>query len=149
MGGFGIEILYPGLALDQGDSGIGAIGRIDHARIRPGTLIKMHPHRDDEILTYMRGGIMLHRDTVGHEEALAKNRLMLMNAGHTFQHEEKMSGTEDIEALQIFIRPRAADLEPMVQFHDFPESYQSGRVAVDRGPGRRSSNGVAGRRLDT
>ena len=90
VGGFGIEILYPGLALDQGDSGIGAIGQIDQARgSRSGTLIKMHPHRDDEILTYMRGGIMLHRDTVGHEEALTKNRLMLMNAGHTFQHEEK------------------------------------------------------------
>lgn len=134
VGGFGIEILYPGLALDQGDSGIGAIGRIDHARIRPGTLIKMHPHRDDEILTYMRGGIMLHRDTVGHEEALTKNRLMLMNAGHTFRHEEKMSGTEDIEALQIFIRPRAADLEPMVQFHDFPEAISQGAWRLIAGP---------------
>lgn len=121
VGAFGIEILYPGLALDHGDSGIGAIGRIDHARIGPGALIKMHPHRDDEILTYMRAGTMLHRDTVGNEEALTNTRLMLMNAGHTFQHEEKTVGSEPIEALQIFIRPGAADLEPMVQFHDLEE----------------------------
>ena len=50
-GAFGIEILFPGMTLGQGDSGIGAIGRIDHARIGPGGFIAMHPHRDDEILT--------------------------------------------------------------------------------------------------
>jgi len=31
-------------------------GRIDHARITPGTLIPMHPHQNDEILTYLRNG---------------------------------------------------------------------------------------------
>lgn len=133
-GGFGIEILFPGVTLGQGDSGIGAIGRIDQARIKPGTVIPMHPHRDDEILTYMRRGTMLHRDTVGHEEALTKTRLMLMNAGHTFQHEETMAGNEDIEALQIFIRPRAPDLEPMVQFHDFPEAISQDKWRLIAGP---------------
>jgi redox-sensitive bicupin YhaK (pirin superfamily) len=53
---FGIEILYPGAVLNEGDSGIGAIGRIDHARVTPGTVIRMHPHKDDEILTYLRRG---------------------------------------------------------------------------------------------
>lgn len=133
-GAFGIEILFPGMTLGQGDSGIGAIGRIDHARIGPGGFIAMHPHRDDEILTYMRRGTMLHRDTVGHEEALTKTRLMLMNAGHTFQHEEKMIGKEDIECLQIFIRPRTPDLEPMVQFHDFPEAVSQDKWRLIAGP---------------
>lgn len=120
-GGFGIEILYPGLVLDHGDSGIGALGRIDHARINPGMTVRMHPHRDDEILTYMRSGTMRHRDTEGNEEELTPRRLMLMNAGHTFQHEEAMVGRDLIEALQIFVRPRAGDLEPRVQFHDLAE----------------------------
>lgn len=59
---------------------------------------------------------------------------MLMNAGHTFQHEETMAGTEDIECLQIFIRPRAADLEPMVQFHDFPEAISQHQWRLIAGP---------------
>jgi redox-sensitive bicupin YhaK (pirin superfamily) len=75
----------------------------------------MHPHRDDEILTYVRAGKMLHLDTMGHEEQITKTRMMLMNAGHTFQHEERMVGWEPIEALQIFMRPRAPSLEPKVQ----------------------------------
>jgi len=119
--GFAVEILHPGLTLNAGDSGIGAIGRIDRARIQPGHVIGMHPHRDDEILTYARAGTTLHRDSMGNEEAVTNTRLMMMNAGHTFQHEEEMLGPEPTEALQIFLRPRAPDLEPKVQFHDFGE----------------------------
>lgn len=52
--GFGLQILYPGLVRPQlSDSGFSTIGRIDHARITPGTLIPMHPHKVDEILTYL------------------------------------------------------------------------------------------------
>lgn len=117
MGAFGIEILYPGQTLGRGDSGIGAIGRIDHARIGAGTVVRMHAHRDDEILSYMRSGKMIHSDTVGHQEELTNRRMMMMNAGHTFQHEERMA--EPVSMLQIFLRPQTRDLEPMVQFHDF------------------------------
>ena len=117
--GFGVEILYPGLTLTSDDSGIGPIGRIDRAQVQPGHLIGMHPHKDDEILTYIRGGEMLHRDTVGNEKTLDKTHFMMMNAGHTFQHEELMLGNSPVRALQIFLRPNAPDLEPMVQFHDF------------------------------
>ena len=64
-GGFGIDILWPGMVQNSDDSGIGAIGRIDQANVKAGTVIPMHPHKDDEILTYMRKGRMLHLDTVG------------------------------------------------------------------------------------
>ncbi|MEC3948868.1 hypothetical protein [Sphingobium sp. HWE2-09] len=37
--GFSVEILYPGTAFKGGDSGIGAIGRIDLALIQPGHVI--------------------------------------------------------------------------------------------------------------
>ncbi|MBX5105964.1 pirin family protein [Rhizobium lentis] len=119
--GFGVEILYPGLTLTSDDSGIGPIGRIDRAQVQSGHVISMHPHRDDEILTYIRSGEMLHRDTVGNEKTLGKTHFMMMNAGHTFQHEELMLGDRPVRALQIFLRPNAPDLEPMVQFHEFPE----------------------------
>lgn len=62
-GGFGIDILWPGMVQNSDDSGIGAIGRIDQANVKAGTVISMHPHKDDEILTYMRQGRMLHLDT--------------------------------------------------------------------------------------
>src|SRR5690606_2425399 len=123
-GGFGIDILWPGLPLENGDGVVGAIGRIEHERVQAGTLVKMHPHNDDEILTYVRRGTLVHRDSIVQSETVSSSRLMLMNAGHTFQHEEETPSQADtLEALQIFMRPRAADLEPVVQFHDFGMTY--------------------------
>ncbi|MDQ0134093.1 redox-sensitive bicupin YhaK (pirin superfamily) [Neorhizobium galegae] len=132
--GFGVEIMYPGLSLTPDDSGIGPIGRIDRAQVQPGHLIGMHPHKDDEILTYIRGGEMLHRDTVGNEKRLDNTHFMMMNAGHTFQHEELMLGDNPVRALQIFLRPNAADLEPVVQFHEFPEENSVDSWRLIAGP---------------
>ncbi|EHK79326.1 pirin domain-containing protein [Sinorhizobium meliloti CCNWSX0020] len=43
-----------------------------------------------------------------------------------------MLGDGPVRALQIFLRPKAPDLEPMVQFHEFPEesSVDSWRLIV-------------------
>ncbi|QWW72443.1 pirin family protein [Rhizobium sp. WYJ-E13] len=132
--GFGVEILYPGLTVTSDDSGIGPIGRIDRAQVQPGHLIGMHPHKDDEILTYIRGGEMLHRDTVGNAKRLDKTHFMMMNAGHTFQHEELMLGQAPVRALQIFLRPNAPNLEPMVQFHEFADEESADNWRLIAGP---------------
>lgn len=123
QGGFGIEILYPGTILPETeDTGLATIGRIDHAHVKPGTLIPMHPHRDDEILTYLRSGKVKHTDTEEHTEIILPGRLMLMNAGANFQHEELvLEESETLRGLQIFIRPEKGGMKPQVQFYDFPE----------------------------
>lgn len=124
-GGFGIQVLYPGLINpDTTDTGLGTIGRIDHARITPGTLIPMHPHRDDEILTYTRSGMVEHLDSEGITETISSSKLMMMNAGARIYHEEKVLEVGGIlEGLQIFIRPEEGGLKPRVQFYDLPENY--------------------------
>jgi quercetin 2,3-dioxygenase len=119
-GGFGIEILFPGKAIASADSGIGTIGRIDQATVSPGTLVQMHPHQDDEILTYLRSGTVEHKDSEGHVEIITNKIIMMMNAGALFQHEEQVLENSDVlTALQIFFRPEAGGLTPKVQFHDF------------------------------
>ncbi len=123
-GDFGIQILLPGQALSTSDTGIGTIGRIDHAHVLPGTLIPMHPHRDDEILTYLRSGKVMHKDSEGFTDTISSKKLMLMNAGTTFYHEELVLEESDaLEGLQIFLRPQRSGLPPRVQFHDFAEAY--------------------------
>lgn len=126
-GGFGIQILYPGLIRPQiNDTGFSTIGRIDHARITPGTLIPMHPHRDDEILTYLRSGQVKHLDSEGLTDIVSNQKWMMMNAGANFYHQEKVLEEGDVlEGLQIFIRPEVAGLNPQVQFHSLPEVYSN------------------------
>lgn len=131
-GVFHIEILYPGAALGLPDSGYLTIGRIDHASFRPPGVVPMHPHRDDEILSYMRSGLQIHRDSEGHEVRVSNTNLMLMNAGSGVSHEE--SALEDVEMLQIFMRPYKNGLPPQVQFHEFEQAFSENKwrlVAAD------------------
>ena len=115
-GGFKIQVLFPGKNLENKDTGLGTIGRIDHANLDAETLVPMHPHQDDEILTYLRSGEMKHKDSEEIIEVVSNKRLMMMNAGELFYHEELC--LEDEEGLQIFIRPEGKNLKPKVQFYD-------------------------------
>ncbi|MFL9846043.1 pirin family protein [Flavobacterium rhizosphaerae] len=109
---------------ERNDTGFSTIGRIDHARITPGTLIPMHPHQNDEILTYLRSGKVMHKDSEGHSDIISNQKLMLMKAGSEFYHGEKtLEEGGVLEGLQIFIRPEIEGLLPQVQFHQLSETY--------------------------
>lgn len=111
-----ISILFPGNAIDQNDTGIGSIGRIDQANIGGGTTIKMHPHINDEILSYFRIGNVIHTDSANNTETISRKKLMLMKAGKVFYHEEQI--LDKLEGLQIFIRPKTKNYNPEVIFHE-------------------------------
>ncbi|MFH6996560.1 pirin family protein [Flavobacterium sp. FlaQc-57] len=112
-----IKVLYPGSAVSTTDTGIGSIGRIDHPEINNNTVIKMHPHINDEILSYFRTGEAEHSDSEGFVKIIGRKTLMLMKAGRSFFHEEKIMGQQEtMEGLQIFIRPKKKDLNPEVVF---------------------------------
>jgi len=87
------------------DPVIGPLSRVDHAFLDVGTVVSMHQHRNDEILSYMWQGLMV--------VELTPSRLMMMNAGRGFSHEESTPSVP-VEMLQIFIRPQATDLDPSV-----------------------------------
>lgn len=131
-----IQILYPGLSIEgSNDSGIGSIGRIDHAYIAGNHTIPMHPHANDEILSYFRSGKGLHRDSEGFEEYIGKEKMMLMKAGKIFYHEEKMIDEgEPLEGLQIFIRPSKKDLTPEVHFWDLDQLHSENQWRMVASP---------------
>jgi redox-sensitive bicupin YhaK (pirin superfamily) len=122
-----IRRIRPGLV--DGDSSsdpvLGPLAIVDHARLGVGTVVRMHEHRNDEILSYMWRGTMVHEDSTGERVELTPNRLMMMNAGKSFWHEES-TPVEPVEMLQIFVRPQAPDLEPGVFFHTRPTGFRNG-----------------------
>lgn len=135
-----IQTLYPGTAVSNLDSGIGSIGRIDHARFQGTHHIPMHPHVNDEILSYFRTGKVRHLDSEGFSETIGRNRLMLMKAGKLFFHEEWIDGeSEPHEGLQIFIRPGAKDLKPSVIFRDIEPVNSEDEWRLLASPGTETS----------
>ena len=134
-GTFRIRRVRPGLAggVQLQDPVIGPLSAVDHANLAVGTVVAMHEHRNDEILSYMWQGIMVHEDSSGQRVELSPRRLMMMNAGRSFFHEESTPDVP-VEALQIFIRPEADDLEPSVQFYERPEGFENGQWNLIGGP---------------
>src|SRR5690625_5734122 len=54
---------------------------------------------------------------------------MMMNAGKSFWHEEKVDN-DQVEMLQIFIRPEKTNLSPEIQFYDKPVDNQNWHLMV-------------------
>lgn len=117
---FPLGSAFPG----QNDHGLYQLGRVDHATLEGGVLVPMHLHRNDEILSYMRKGTMVHKDSQENIVPINNQHLMMMNAGSGFYHEEGVPAeSETVEMLQIFIRPRIDNLNAQVQFHQLEETY--------------------------
>lgn len=111
------------------DTAFGPLAIIDHAVMKKGLTIKMHEHVNDEILSYISSGVTHHRDSGGFVAPIARGKLMMMNAGVSFWHEEKVK-EDEVEMLQIFVRPNETDLSPEIQFHDKPVDNPSWYVMV-------------------
>lgn len=120
-GPFTITRIQPSDILDveTNDTAFGPLSTIDHAIMKKGLTIKMHEHVNDEIFSYVWKGTSYHKDSAGFEAQIAPGKLMMMNAGISFWHEEKVK-EEAVEMLQIFFHPNAANLTPNIQFHDKP-----------------------------
>lgn len=119
-GPFRIRRIRPGrIAPEKNSSAFGSIGVIDHVNLESGALIKMHEQLNDEILSYIWRGSMMHEDSCGNRIALSPKKMMMMNAGKGFRHEESTPFVST-ELLRVYIRPRYADLKARVQFFDRP-----------------------------
>jgi hypothetical protein len=90
--------------------------------LEPGTWIRLHPHTNDEIISWVPGGVMRHNDHMVGELLIDENHLMVMNSGAGFWHEEKTRKSDPLlRMLQIFVRPHTADLKPDIQFGEMPK----------------------------
>src|SRR5690625_101274 len=124
-GPFSTQFLPLGRYLkDWDDHGVAQIGRLEHATLKAGALVPMHIHQNEEILSYIRKGVMRHRDSHEIEASIHNRYLMMMNAGSGIYHEEGVrEGDETVEMLQIFIRAREDDLKPDIQFLELESSH--------------------------
>jgi redox-sensitive bicupin YhaK (pirin superfamily) len=90
----------------------------------------LHGHRDMEILTYVRQGVLGHRDTLGSESALHAGDVQVMSAGTGIRHAEFNHGDVPLKIYQIWLLPRERGGEPRWESRALPKGDRSGRFAV-------------------
>lgn len=81
--------------------------------IMPGMGFGTHPHRDMEIISYVLGGALQHRDSMGNGRVINPGEFQYMAAGTGVLHSEfNPSQTEATRLLQIWIKPDKAGVKP-------------------------------------
>jgi redox-sensitive bicupin YhaK (pirin superfamily) len=81
--------------------------------IMPGMGFGTHPHRDMEIISYVLGGALQHRDSMGNGRVIKPGEFQYMAAGTGVEHSEfNPSRAEATRLLQIWIKPDATGVKP-------------------------------------
>jgi hypothetical protein len=116
--------------MDPERMGVGALRVWNDDTIEPGTGFDPHPHRDMEIITYVRKGAITHQDRLGNRGRTEAGDVQVMSAGTGIVHAEYNEEPEQTQIFQIWIVPDAAGHEPRWDSKAFPKDDRSGELVV-------------------
>ena len=95
-----------------------------------------HPHRDMEIITYVRTGAITHEDSMGNRGRTEAGDVQVMSAGTGVRHAEYNLENEETTLFQIWILPEAQNAKPAWGARPFPKGDRAGQfVALASGMG--------------
>lgn len=94
--------------------------------IAPRSGFPRHPHRDMEIITYVRKGAITHQDSLGNKGRTKAGDVQVMSAGTGIAHSELNKEDESTQIFQIWIMPDRTGLPPSWGTRPFPKRDRSG-----------------------
>ncbi len=98
--------------------------------IAPKSGFPPHPHRDMEIITYVREGAISHQDNLGNRGRTEAGDVQVMSAGMGIQHAEYNLEDVTTRIFQIWILPTQRGGEPHWGAKPFPRGEHSGQFVV-------------------
>ena len=121
--------------------GVGALRVWNDDEIQPGTGFDAHPHREMEIITYVREGAITHRDNLGNEGRTEAGDVQVMHAGTGITHAEYNMEKDPTRIFQIWLVPNKRGVAPGWGARAFPKGEaDSLKVLAD---GRANADGAA------
>ena len=98
---------------DPANENFGPLRVINEDWIAGGAGFPPHPHRDMEIVTYILGGAIAHKDSTGGGGTIRPGEIQRMSAGSGIVHAEfNASPDQTCHLLQIWIVPSQRNLTP-------------------------------------
>jgi redox-sensitive bicupin YhaK (pirin superfamily) len=115
---------------DPARMGWGAIRVWNDDRIAAKSGFPPHPHRDMEIITYVRTGAITHQDSLGNKGRTAAGDVQVMSAGTGVTHAEYNLEDEETTLFQIWIETDKRGAEPGWGAMPFPKESREGRFQL-------------------
>ncbi len=110
--------------------GWGALRVWNDDAIAPQSGFPPHPHRDMEIITYVREGAITHQDSLGNKGRTEAGDVQVMSAGTGIRHAEYNLEPGTTRLFQIWILPREQGLGPSWGAKPFPKGDRSGHFVA-------------------
>ena len=101
--------------------GFGPLRVWNDDEVAAGTGFDPHPHREMEIVTYIREGAITHRDNLGNEGRTAAGDVQVMHAGTGIVHAEYNRKSGPTRLFQIWIQPDRHGAAPGWATRQFPK----------------------------
>ncbi len=115
---------------DAGRMGWGAIRVWNDDTVAAKAGFPPHPHRDMEIITFVRSGAITHRDSLGNEGRTAAGDVQVMSAGTGITHAELNLEDEATTLFQIWIMPDRGGEKPSWGQREFPTAQRDGAFEI-------------------
>src|SRR5471030_1565499 len=120
--------------------GLGRLRVWNDDEVAPGTGFDPHPHRDMEIVTYIREGAITHRDNLGNEGVTRAGDVQVMHAGTGITHAEYNKEDIPTRLFQIWILPDKRGVAPGWGTKTFPRDNKGLSVLASGRPSDASSD---------
>ena len=132
---------YPQDLGDQPTDGFGTLESLNEDRLPPGAGVPRHPHRDTEILTYVREGALGYEDSTGRSGVIRAGEFQRMTAGNGLRHSEtNASRTDWAHVFQIGLRPWEAGIDSSHEQKRFSAAQRRGGLCVVASPDARKGS---------
>ena len=111
---------------DPGRMGWGSIRVWNDDRIAARSGFPPHPHRDMEIITYVRTGAISHQDSMGNKGRTSAGDVQVMSAGNGVVHAEYNLEDEETTLFQIWVETDKTGIPPSWGMMPFPKEKRDG-----------------------
>ncbi|GAA4034561.1 pirin family protein [Sphingomonas rosea] len=111
---------------DPARMGWGSIRVWNDDRIAAKSGFPPHPHRDMEIVTYVRTGAITHQDSMGNKGRTGAGDVQVMSAGRGVTHAEYNLEDEETTLFQIWIETDRPNATPSWGAMPFPREARNG-----------------------
>ncbi|WP_022942590.1 pirin family protein [Psychromonas hadalis] len=110
--------------------GFGTLRVINDDLIKAGYGFDAHPHKNMEIITYVRSGEISHQDSQGNKGVTKAGEVQVMSAGSGIVHSEYNLADEPLTLYQIWIETDHVNVTPRWQTQVFPTQAMQGKLSL-------------------